>query len=77
MLVAEALKAGFSLDQIKQARNELDSPSSSVSKVYSNHKQGSISERKIAKARLNHGKVLYHPLTDRLYVLSVVFLPRL
>jgi hypothetical protein len=58
MLVAKALKVGFSLDQNKQAGNELESPSSSASKVYSNLKQGSISKRIVDVLIKNHkGKV--------------------
>jgi hypothetical protein len=44
-LVSEALKASFSLEQIKQAEAELDSPSSLTSKVCSELKQGAISRR--------------------------------
>jgi hypothetical protein len=44
-LVAEAIAAGFSIDQIQQAGNELDSYSSSASKVYAELEQGSVVKR--------------------------------
>jgi hypothetical protein len=43
-LISEALNAGFSLEQIKIAEVELDSPQQSSTQVCSNLKQGSISQ---------------------------------
>jgi hypothetical protein len=57
-LVSEALKASFSLEQIKQAEAKLDSPSSLTSKVCSELKQGAISRRIVDIWIENHkGKV--------------------
>jgi hypothetical protein len=46
-LISEALNTGFSLEQIKIAEAELDSPQQSSTQVCSNLKQGSISKQLI------------------------------
>jgi hypothetical protein len=44
-LIVEALLVGYSLDEIRQAANELEALPSPASKAYSKLKQGSISKR--------------------------------
>jgi hypothetical protein len=83
MLVSEALHAGFSLEQIKHADAELDSPPQPSTQVGTNLKQGSISKQIVdvwianRKGKVkHHGLFHYHPLEGRRCVRWVRCLPR-
>jgi hypothetical protein len=54
MLLSEALNVGFSLEQIKLAEAELESPQQMTTKVRSNLKQGSISKQIVDVWMANH-----------------------